>query len=227
MTSAVTPRWRNAGPLNFLMLVLVAAALGSAPLLQPAVGKLGASVEAHQATCEASCSRAGTHRRGCTMSWRTISSIAVQAETARLTTRPVRVGRRRVAAIGDSALRRARRDAADARCDACSDRGANLAPRYRSAHCAHRRAPGARWRRAAPVRGEREAPMELVAYRVVQEALTNARRPRPVRRSRYRSTRTRGAVHRRRDQGRALWPAVSASRHARAGRSGRRLTDHR
>jgi signal transduction histidine kinase len=190
--NAVSPLGgEDAGPLSFLLLVLVAAALGFGGLLrsrQRVEAKLGASVEAHQATLrerELLEERAHIARELHDVVAHHISSIAVQAETARLTTPGLsELGAERVAAIGDSA-----RDALDEMrrllgVMRAPDRGANLEPQpglgQLTALTDEHRALGGDVRLTV-AGAERQAPetLELVAYRVVQEALTNARRHAP------------------------------------------------
>jgi signal transduction histidine kinase len=190
--NAVSPLGgEDAGPLSFLLLVLVAAALGFGGLLrsrQRVEAELGARVEAHQATLrerELLEERAHIARELHDVVAHHISGIAVQAETARLRTPGLsELGAERIAAIGDSA-----RDALDEMrrllgVMRAPDRGANLAPQpglgQLTALTDEHRALGGDVR--LTVRGAvREAPetLELVAYRIVQEALTNARRHAP------------------------------------------------
>jgi signal transduction histidine kinase len=183
--NAVSPLGgEDAGPLSFLLLVLVAASLVSGGLLrsrQRVEAELGASVEARVLLEE----RAHIARELHDIVAHHISSIAVQAEAARLTAPDVsQPGAERFAAIGDSA-----RDALDEMrrllgVMRAPDRAADLAPQpgldQLNGLADEHRALGGDVR--LTVRGAgREAPetVELVAYRVVQEALTNARRHAP------------------------------------------------
>ncbi len=177
----------DAEPRSFLVLVLVAAALAFGRLLrsrQRVEAELGATVEAHEATLRERDlleDRAHIARELHDIVAHHISSIAVQAETARFTTPGVsELGAERFAAIGDSAreaLDEMRRLLGVMR---APDRRAGLAPQpgleQLNALADEHRALGGELR--LTVRGTvREAPetVELVAYRVVQEALTNAR----------------------------------------------------
>jgi signal transduction histidine kinase len=190
--NAVSPLGgEDAGPRSFVLLVLVAAALGFGGLLrsrQRVEAELGASVEAHEATLREQAlleQRAHIARELHDVVAHHISSLAVQAETARLTTPALpELGAERFAAIGDSA-----RDALDEMRHLLGvmrapDLGAKLAPQpgldQLPALADEHRALGGDVR--LTFRGAvREAPetLALVAYRVVQEALTNARRHAP------------------------------------------------
>jgi signal transduction histidine kinase len=190
--NAVSPLGgEDAGPRSFVVLVLVAAALGFGGLLrsrQRVEAELGASVEAHEATLREQAlleQRAHIARELHDVVAHHISSLAVQAETARLTTPALpELGAERFAAIGDSA-----RDALDEMRHLLGvmrapDLGAKLAPQpgldQLPALADEHRALGGDVR--LTFRGAvREAPetLALVAYRVVQEALTNARRHAP------------------------------------------------
>jgi len=176
---------------GFLLLVLVVAALAFGRLLrsrQRVEAELGATVEAHEATRRERAlleDRAHIARELHDIVAHHISGIAVQAETARFTTPGVsEQGAERFAAIGDSA-----RDALDEMrrllgVMRAPDRAGDLAPQPGldriDALADEHRALGAELR--LTVSGTvREVPetLGLVAYRVVQEALTNARRHAP------------------------------------------------
>jgi signal transduction histidine kinase len=181
----------DAGTVSLLLLVLVVAALGFGDLLrsrQRVAAELGASVEAHEATSRERAlleERAHIARELHDVVAHHISSITVQAETARVTTPGLsELGAGRFAAISDSArgaLDEMRRLLGVMR---APDRGADLVPQpgldQLNALADEHRVLGGDVR--LTVRGAvRSAPetRELVAYRVVQEALTNARRHAP------------------------------------------------
>jgi signal transduction histidine kinase len=189
LANAISPfDGSDPGAASFLLLVLVAAALGYGALLRSrnaVVAERDATVEAH----------AETQRQRALLEERTriarelhdvvahhISGIAVQAETARYTTPDLPpLAAERFAAIGDSArstldeMRRllgVMREFSDA---------SSLSPQPGLAELNvlidEARSLGATVR--FTVRGEAvqlPADVGLVAYRVVQEALTNARR---------------------------------------------------
>ena len=165
--------------------------------------------------------------------------IAVQAETARLTT-PGLPRRRRAAARRDRRHRagRADRDAAPARRAARGRRAerdgghgpaaaAGPAPAQRTARRGPRRiGPGARLILRGPA-APLDPGVELAAYRIVQEALTNARRHAPGAAVDVELHYADDALRLRiRDNGPGpAGPAsrrARAARHARAGRRGRR-----
>src|SRR5262245_22018886 len=173
---------------GFLVLVLVVSALAFGRLLrsrQQVEAEIGASVEAHEATRRERAlleDRAHIARELHDIVAHHISGIAVQAETARFTTPGVsEQGAERFAAIGDSA-----RDALDemrrllgvmraplATAELAPQPGLNQIDQL----VEETRALGTEVR--CPGSGDvTELPedVELVAYRIAQEALTNARR---------------------------------------------------